>query len=71
MKPVSESGVVTLMNQRDQFGRRVMAFIAGKWNPDDVHVNDLYCFSYMLSELMAVEPKTQIAGVTAVVDAQV
>ena len=48
--------------------RRVYIWCPGKWNPDAIPFNDCYAIGYMLCELMALETKTQIAGVTTIVD---
>ena len=47
---------------RDQFGRRVIIYRSGVMDPDIISFNEVYCVGYMLSELMGVEQKTQIAG---------
>ena len=41
----------------------------GFWNPDQDDFSDVFCAGYMLSELVALETKTQIAGVTNIADA--
>ncbi len=61
--------VHTVMPQRDRHGRRVYVFRPGKWDPDKFTFTDCYAVGYMMSELMALEPKTQVAGVTVVSDA--
>lgn len=49
--------------------RRVYLYRPGKWNPDKASFNDVFCFGAMLCELVGLEPKTQIAGVTTIADA--
>ena len=59
-----------MLPHRDQYGRRVYIYRPGKWNPDKVHFNDVFCTGYSLCELVAPETKTQIAGVTCIADAE-
>jgi hypothetical protein len=42
---------------------------SGRWNPDKNDFSHVFCAGYMLSELVAAETKTQIAGVTNIADA--
>ncbi len=67
---VDDLKVMSIMPQRDQYGRRVAVYRAKMWNPDKVSLAEAYCLSYMFAEMMALEPKTQIAGVSGVADAQ-
>ena len=53
---------------RDKFGRRVFLFRAGVWDPCAVSLSDIFAANYICLELMAREPKTQIAGLVMVVD---
>ena len=41
----------------------------GRWNPEQDDFSNVFCAGYMLSELVAMETKTQIAGVTNIADA--
>ena len=56
----------TVLLHRDKFGRRVFIFRPGKWDPDTISFTDCYCAMYMLCEMIALEPMTQIAGCTVV-----
>ncbi len=58
-----------VMQRRDQHGRRVYIYRPGNWNPDKFKFEECFALGYMISELLALEPKTQIAGVTTVADA--
>ena len=58
-----------ILPHRDKFGRRVYIYRPGKWNPDSIVFDDVFCLGYMFSELISVEPKTQVAGVTVISDA--
>ena len=59
-----------MLEHRDQYGRRVYIYRPGKWNPDKSNFNEVFCVGYALSELVALETKTQIAGVTTIADAK-
>ena len=56
------------MSSRDKYGRRVYVFQMGNWNPDVLTFPDYYCSGFMLMEMMSREEKTQLAGVTIIVD---
>ncbi len=51
----------TVLPHRDTHGRRVYIFRPGKWDPDKFTFTDCYAMGYMLSEMMALEPKTQVS----------
>ncbi len=40
----------------------------GEWNPDEVSFESGYCMFYKMAEMVALEPRTQVAGITCVVD---
>ena len=46
-----------MLDHRDQYGRRVITYRAGQWNPDKIHFNDVFCGGYALCELVAMETK--------------
>ena len=48
---------------------RTKSWTSGRWNPDQDDFSHVFCAGYMLSELVALETKTQIAGVTNIADA--
>ena len=54
---------------RDKHGRRVYIFRLGKWEPTKVSTGMLYSVVYSMWELISLEPKSQVAGVTMVIDA--
>jgi len=58
-----------VLPHRDRHGRRVHILRPGKWDPDDQPFNVVFCCGFIMGELLAMESRTQIAGVTAVVDA--
>jgi len=67
---VFQQKIHTMLEHRDQYGRRVYIYRPGKWNPDKSNFNEVFCVGYALSELVALETKTQIAGVTTIADAK-
>ena len=68
MKNAINEKMQTVLLHRDKFGRRVFIQRLGKWNPNSVSFTDCYCAMYMMSEMIALEPLTQIAGCTLVCD---
>ena len=69
IESVISEGTHMILPHRDKFGRRVFIYRPGKWNPDRLSFDDLYCVGYMFAELIAIEPKTQVTGVTIIADA--
>ena len=53
---------------RDQNGRRVMVYQFRNWDPDEHTFAEVFCNGFILGMLIAIEAKTQIAGVTVVCD---
>ncbi len=51
----------TVLPWRDRHGRRVYVYRAGRWNPDRFTFAQCFKLGYMLSEMVAMEPKTQVA----------
>ena len=66
IQSVLNEQIETVLLHRDKFGRRVFIFRPGKWDPDTISFTDCYCLMYMLCEMIALEPMTQIAGCTVV-----
>ena len=68
---VAATGVHAVLPHRDFGGRRVFLFRLGAWNPSSkILFSDLFYLTYALAEMIALEPKTQVAGVTVIADAQ-
>ena len=65
---VYDEKIHTVLPERDKFKRRVFIWRPGKWNPDTISFTECYCAMYMLCEMMAIEPLTQIHGCTVVCD---
>ena len=53
---------------RDQHGRRGFVIRLGQWDPATITTCHLFTAAFTLFELIALEEKTQIAGVTVVAD---
>ena len=60
--------IQTVLQHRDTQARRVFIFRVGCWDPASVSKEDLFSANYLCLELMAREPRTQISGITALVD---
>lgn len=54
--------------ERDQHARRVFIFRLGQWNPTVTSSQELFTAAFTLFELIAMEERTQIAGITIVLD---
>ena len=52
--------LVTVLPQRDQLGRRIAYMWFAVWDPPRLSFAELYPGGYMLLEMMALEPKTQV-----------
>ena len=68
IKSVFKEKIYTMLLHRDKLGRRVFIHRPGKWNPSNVSFTDCYCVVYMLSEMIALEERTQISGCLGIVD---
>ena len=66
IQKVYDEKIHTVLPVRDKFKRRVFIWRPGKWNPDTISFTDCYCAMYMLCEMMALEPMTQVEGCTVV-----
>jgi len=60
----------TVCEKRDRFGRRVLLMRLGKWDPDTIPVEHFFASVFVLLEMVTREVKTQIAGLTVVIDVQ-
>ena len=70
MKRVYKEQIHIMLQHRDKYGRRVYIWRPGQWNPDKVNIYDCYCAGYMLCEMVAREPMTQVCGCTVITDAE-
>jgi len=62
--------IIRVNSRRDQWGRRVLLFRLGKWNPDDFSVQHLYSATFGILQMISLESVTQVAGTVFVVDLQ-
>ena len=69
MKLVYQERIHVMLQHRDKHGRRVYIWRPGQWNPDKVNICDCYCAGYMLCEMVAREPMSQVCGCTVITDA--
>ena len=69
IRRVYEDQIGALLPHRDKYGRRIYFYRPGKWNPDTVALEDVFCAGYMLCEAAAREPMSQVCGVTVICDA--
>ncbi|XP_075149530.1 alpha-tocopherol transfer protein-like [Haematobia irritans] len=59
----------SVLPQRDQHGRRICVFLAGKYWDTQKYNKDIYLKSFFLqSEYLRAEPETQICGITIILD---
>ena len=69
LQHVFEAQINTMLEIRDEDGRRVYVYRPGKWNPDVVKFSEIFSAAFILAEMVSEEPKTQVAGVTCIADA--
>ncbi|XP_060583034.1 alpha-tocopherol transfer protein-like [Ruditapes philippinarum] len=68
VKHVLEDGVTGVLPHRDKFGRRVLIFRAGKWNPSKYPLPDIFKTNFMTLSKVIQEEETQVAGVVVIAD---
>ncbi|XP_037823505.1 alpha-tocopherol transfer protein-like [Lucilia sericata] len=70
VKQVFDANIVSLLPQRDQEGRRIIATHAAgdRWNPKLISLDVIYAASTLCTELIQLEPETQINGVVYIAD---
>ena len=49
-----------VLEHRDQHGRRIYIFRPGRWDPDKISLQDMFCGGYAMSEMIAMETKYAI-----------
>ena len=69
LQPVFDAQINTMLEHRDEDGRRVYVYRPGRSDPDVVKFSDIFMALFSFSEMVSEEPKTQVAGVTFVGDA--
>jgi len=67
--PFCEGGVVNILKDRDQEGRRVLVVKCGSnWNPKQVTTDHLSQIVYLMHQVAILEPETQINGIVIIMD---
>jgi len=67
-KSTFEHGIQTVLKHRDLKARRVFVFKVSNWDPSLVTKQEMFSANYLCLELMAQEQKTQVSGISAIVD---
>ncbi|XP_037824238.1 alpha-tocopherol transfer protein-like [Lucilia sericata] len=71
LKAIFEANLVCILPQRDQQGRRIVVSLGGKqWNHKLISIDDVFSASTLCSELLQLEPETQINGIVYIMDMQ-
>ncbi|XP_055640440.1 clavesin-1-like [Toxorhynchites rutilus septentrionalis] len=64
-----EHGIVNVLTNRDQKGRRIMVINCGKaWDPRQIDGNRLFRMFFLIHLMAQLEPTTQINGVVIIMD---
>ncbi|KNC22769.1 hypothetical protein FF38_04061 [Lucilia cuprina] len=71
LKAIFDANLVYILPQRDQHGRRIVVSIGGKqWDPKLISIDEIFSASTLCSELLQLEPETQINGIVYIMDMQ-
>jgi len=65
---VWEAKLNTVLQTRDRFGRRIVILNLGRWDPSAISVEEWFASTFVLLEVLTKEVKTQIAGITIILD---
>lgn len=68
-REVFSQQINAMLPNRDELGRRIYVFRPGRWNPDKISFEEVFCAGYLLSELVVREEETQISGLVTITDA--
>ncbi|XP_040570294.1 alpha-tocopherol transfer protein [Lepeophtheirus salmonis] len=68
LKIILDEKIHMMLSHRDPDGRRVFLIRPGLWETNKLSLSDLYCVSAMMCDLIATEPRTQIAGALVIMD---
>ena len=60
----------TVLPHRDQFGRRILIGRGGNWSPSKSKFEDVFASLWITLEMLAREERSQIAGLTVIVDGE-
>ncbi|KAG8225125.1 hypothetical protein J437_LFUL006148 [Ladona fulva] len=62
-------GVVNVLIDRDQLGRRIMICNLGNsWDTKKVNVDQIFRLFYLIHQMAVLEPKSQVCGVVVILD---
>lgn len=67
---LGEADIMTVLPYLDQFGRRIMVYRIGNWDPSKVPIDDLFRATLVVLELGILEPRAQIKGGVVIFDLQ-
>ncbi|XP_046401620.1 retinaldehyde-binding protein 1 [Ischnura elegans] len=74
LEPSSEEGsfkegVVNVLIDRDQLGRRIMVCNLGAcWEPKRINVDQIFRLFYLIHQMAVLEPQSQVSGVVVILD---
>ncbi len=60
LRLVASQQTHTVLRTRDKHRRRVYVVRPGKWDPSKITYAQCYKFGFMLNEMVAQEPRTQV-----------
>ncbi|XP_071450543.1 clavesin-1-like [Hetaerina americana] len=62
-------GVVNVLIDRDQLGRRIMVCnLGGSWEPKKASVDQIFRLFYLIHQMAVLEPESQVCGVIVILD---
>jgi len=68
VEKILDCNLQNVLPHRDLMARRVFIFRAGMWDTSITSPQDIFAGNFMCLEVMGLEPRTQIAGLVALVD---
>ncbi|KAJ8933604.1 hypothetical protein NQ318_002767 [Aromia moschata] len=68
LRELANEEIISVPPYRDQFGRRIMIFRIGAWDPSEYKINELFQLTMGIIELAAMEPQVQIKGGLVIFD---
>ncbi|XP_045168285.2 alpha-tocopherol transfer protein-like [Mercenaria mercenaria] len=68
VKHVLEDGVTGVLPQRDKFGRRVLVFRPGRWDPSKYPVPHVFKTNFMTLSKLIEDEETQVSGIIMLAD---
>ncbi|KAL4217917.1 hypothetical protein ACF0H5_022656 [Mactra antiquata] len=68
IKHVLEAGVTGVLQNRDKFGRRVIIFRPGKWDPSKYSIDDIFRTNFLTLSKLVEDEETQVSGIIMLMD---